>query len=146
MKILGVEFSFGTGTAFEDENEMLLSGADIVALIGAIINMTPQLIEIQNNDPVDGISDGVVDEIELESPQWMNNRYEPIACSLHDEYEIAIMHKKLIDIRWSGDDGEEYTDKVLPKDILVRDKAEFLVANTRDNRELCIRLDKIALL
>ena len=76
----------------------------------------------------------------------MNNRYEPIACSLHDEYEIAIMHKKLIDIRWSGDDGEEYTDKVLPKDILVRDKAEFLVANTRDNRELCIRLDKIALL
>ena len=46
MKILGVEFSFGTGTAFEDENEMLLSGADIVALIGAIINMTPQLIEI----------------------------------------------------------------------------------------------------
>lgn len=76
----------------------------------------------------------------------MGRIYEPIACSLHDEYEIAIMHKKHITIKWSGDGGEEYTDKVLPKDILVRDKAEFLVANTRDNRELCIRLDKIALL
>jgi transcriptional antiterminator Rof (Rho-off) len=76
----------------------------------------------------------------------MNNSYQPIACSLHDEYEIAIMHKKYIDIKWSGDGGGEYTDKVLPKDIQVKDREEFLVANTRDNKELCIRLDKITLL
>ena len=68
MKIPGVEFSYGTGTAFEGECEILLSGADIVALIGAIIKATPRLVEIQDNAPVDGISDGVVDEIELESP------------------------------------------------------------------------------
>lgn len=76
----------------------------------------------------------------------MGRIYEPIACSLHDEYEIAIMHKKHINIKWSGDGGEEYTDKVLPKDIQVKDKAEFLVAKNRDNKELCIRLDKITLL
>ena len=76
----------------------------------------------------------------------MVNMYKPIACSLHDEYEIAIMHKKHMNIKWSDDGGEEHADKVLPKDIQVKDKAEFLVANTRDNKELCIRLDKIALL
>ena len=114
MTILDVEFSFGTGAAFQDDEIPL--------------------------------SDGVADVIELESSQWMNNRYEPIACSLHDEYEIAIMHKKYLDIKWSGDGGEEYTDTVLPKDILVKDKAEFLVVNTRGNKEMCIRLDKITLL
>ena len=76
----------------------------------------------------------------------MPKPYQPIACSLHDEYEIAIMHKKPIDIRWSDDGDTEHIDKVLPKDIRVRDKQEFLVAETRGNKELCIRLDKITLL
>ena len=76
----------------------------------------------------------------------MNNIYKPIACSLHDEYEIAIMHKKHINIKWSDGGDEEHTDMVLPKDILVKDKAEFLVADTRDDKKLCIRLDRITLL
>ncbi len=76
----------------------------------------------------------------------MTNLYKPIACSLHDEYEIAIMHKKHLNIKWSGDSDEQHTAKVLPKDILVKDKKEFLLANTQDNKELCIRLDKITLL
>lgn len=76
----------------------------------------------------------------------MNNPYIPIACSLHDEYEIAIMHKKLLNIRWSDDGDRQHTAKVLPKDILVKDKQEFLIADMQDNNELCIRLDKITLL
>ncbi len=77
----------------------------------------------------------------------MNKHYKPIACSLHDEYEIAIMHRKYLNIKWLDDDtGVNHTDKVLPKDVLVKNKEEFLVANTQDNRELCIRLDKITLL
>lgn len=71
--------------------------------------------------------------------------YIPIACSLHDEYEIAIMHKKQLDIEWYDGD-EQHTAKVLPKDILVKDKQEFLIADTHDSKELCIRLDKITLL
>lgn len=74
----------------------------------------------------------------------MNNPYIPIACALHDEYEIAIMHKKKLNILWS-DDGP-HTAEVLPKDILVKDKQEFLVAETQDGKDLCIRLDKITLL
>lgn len=76
----------------------------------------------------------------------MTNPYIPIACSLHDEYEIAIMQKKYLDIKWSDDDGGLHTVKVLPTDILVKDKQEFLIADTQDNTALCIRLDKISLL
>jgi transcriptional antiterminator Rof (Rho-off) len=76
----------------------------------------------------------------------MNKHYKPIACSLHDEYEIAIIHRKYLNIKWLDDTGVNHTDKVLPKDVLVKNKEEFLVAYTQDNRELCIRLDKITLL
>ena len=81
---------------------------------------------------------------------YMDASYKPIACSLHDEYEIAIMHGKHLTIRWVDSTGTCHTDKVLPKDILVKNKEEFLVARThdsaQDNKELCIRLDKITLL
>lgn len=76
----------------------------------------------------------------------MTNPYKPIACSLHDEYEIAIMHKKRISIKWLDDNGAHHTEKVLAKDILVKNKEEFLVVNTQDNKVLCLRLDKITLL
>ena len=76
----------------------------------------------------------------------MTKPYQPIACSLHDEYEIGIMHKKHISIKWLDDNGEHHTEKVLAKDILVKNKEEFLVINTQDNKVLCLRLDKITLL
>jgi transcriptional antiterminator Rof (Rho-off) len=76
----------------------------------------------------------------------MTKPYKPIACSLHDVYEIAIMQKKHLNIKWTDDSDEQHTVKVLPKDILVKNKEEFLVANTQGNKELCIRLDRIALL
>ena len=76
----------------------------------------------------------------------MTKPYQPIACALHDEYEIAVMHKKTISIKWTDDNGERHTEKVLAKDILVKNKEEFLVAKTQDNKVHCLRLDKITLL
>lgn len=76
----------------------------------------------------------------------MSTQYQPIACSLHDEYEIAIMHKKPVLIAWLDDKGKRHKEVVLAQDILVKDKEEFLVAKTQDSRELCLRLDKITLL
>ena len=76
----------------------------------------------------------------------MTKPYQPIACALHDEYEIAIMHKKHLRIRWSDARGEQHTGDVLPKDILVKDKQEFLVADAENGETLCIRLDKITIL
>lgn len=74
-----------------------------------------------------------------------NKPYQPIACELHDEYEIAIMHKKQLKIRWSDND-EEHTARVMAKDILVKDGQEFLIAESGDNKQYCIRLDRITLL
>jgi transcriptional antiterminator Rof (Rho-off) len=76
----------------------------------------------------------------------MTKPYQPIPCALHDQYEIAIMHKKHLRIRWSNDEGEPYSETILPKDILVKDKQEFLLADGKDGEALCIRLDKITIL
>lgn len=75
----------------------------------------------------------------------MIDSYQPIACALHDEYEIAIMHKQQLNISWTDDTGQ-HTARVLPKDILVQDRQEFLIAESLEKKELCIRLDRITLL
>ncbi len=72
--------------------------------------------------------------------------YEPIACALHDEYEIAIMHKRKLSIKWL-DNNTVFTGIVLPVDILVRNGEEFLVASLlSESKDVCIRLDKITLI
>ena len=76
----------------------------------------------------------------------MTTVYKPIACALHDEYEIAIMHKKQLNIKWIDEAEQEHNANVRPTDILVKDKQEFLIARTQDGEVLCIRLDKIFLL
>jgi len=74
-----------------------------------------------------------------------NKPCQPIACALHDQYEIAIMHKKLLTISWSDNDGRHIA-LVLPTDILVKDSQEFLIAELQDKTQYCIRLDRITLL
>lgn len=76
----------------------------------------------------------------------MTTVYKPIACALHDEYEIAIMHKKQLNIKWIDEAEQEHNANVRPTDILVKDKQEFLIARIQDGEVLCIRLDKIFLL
>ena len=75
----------------------------------------------------------------------MTDIYKPIACALHDEYESAIMRKKTLKIKWI-DDGVPFLSEVLPTDILVKNKEEFLVAITEDNKTLSVRLDKIRIM
>jgi transcriptional antiterminator Rof (Rho-off) len=76
----------------------------------------------------------------------MSEPYIPIACSLHDQYEIAIMHKKHLKIKWSDESNVSHTASVLPTDILVKDRQEFLLAEGEDDEDLCIRLDKVEIL
>jgi len=76
----------------------------------------------------------------------MSESYQPILCSLHDEYEIAIMHKKTLDIQYIDDSGMSLRDTVLPIDLLVKNKEEYLLVKASDGKELSIRLDKIKLL
>ena len=76
----------------------------------------------------------------------MNKPYQPILCTLHDEYEIAIMHKKTLSIQYIDDSGANLRDTVLPIDLLVENKEEYLLAKASNDEVLRIRLDKINLL
>lgn len=73
----------------------------------------------------------------------MSDVYKPIACAIHDEYELAIMQKRLINILWTDDTGK-HEAKVKPENILVKNGQEFLLANIGE-KEICIRLDKITI-
>ena len=76
----------------------------------------------------------------------MTEPYQAISCALHDVYEIAVMHKQHLNIKWTDDRGERHTTKVMPKDIVVKNREEFLIAIAQDGEELCIRLDMVRLL
>ena len=73
--------------------------------------------------------------------------YSPIACALHDQYEIAIMHRKVLRIVWQDAQGARHDADVLPLDIRVSDGKEYLVARHVDAGEgsepFEIRLDRI---
>lgn len=75
----------------------------------------------------------------------MDNKkiYQPISCDLHSQYELAIMHKNTLQLSWSCD-GELITEtNILPLDVQTKNKAEYLIAVTGSNKNLCIRLDHI---
>ena len=76
----------------------------------------------------------------------MNTPYTPIACSLHDEYEIAIMKKSQLAIQWLDENGDAHNGSVQPIDLRVKNKEEFLVFTNHVDQELCIRLDRITFL
>lgn len=69
--------------------------------------------------------------------------YQPVSCDLHSQYELAIMHKNTLCLTW--DEAGELVTKtgIIPIDVQTKNKAEFLLAKTRDQDELIIRLDKI---
>jgi transcriptional antiterminator Rof (Rho-off) len=77
--------------------------------------------------------------------------YQPIACALHSEFELAIMRHSVISISWFGDDAVKHVERVLPLDIRVNNGEEFLVFMPQGNaqseqRESTARLDRVTLL
>lgn len=69
--------------------------------------------------------------------------YTPIACSLHSEYELAIMHRMNLRLAWLDAQGQEHIGKVLPLDLYTRDRVEYLAAQGIDGQQHEIRLDRI---
>ena len=51
--------------------------------------------------------------------------------------------QKTLHIQWLDDKGISHTAEVLPEDICVKDKQEFLVVKTKEGNTSTIRLDKI---
>jgi len=69
--------------------------------------------------------------------------YKPIACSLHSEYELAIMQRLQLRLSWIDAHGQEHIGNLLPLDLYTRDRAEYLAARNSDGHQHEIRLDRI---
>jgi len=73
----------------------------------------------------------------------MNDKYTPIDCSLHSEYELAIMHHDRLQLAWHGADGTTHIETLLPTDLCTRNGEEFLEVTCTDGSVREIRLDHI---
>lgn len=69
--------------------------------------------------------------------------YVPVDCGLHSEYELAIMQRQLLTLRWQDENGTLHDASLLPVDLLTRDSQEFLIAHDKNNIRYEIRLDRI---
>ena len=75
----------------------------------------------------------------------MSNGYKPVSCTTHSEYELAILHKRKLRLRWQDASGEIRTEEVMPIDMITHDHAEYLECTNESNETKQLRLDKIAL-
>lgn len=69
--------------------------------------------------------------------------YMPISCDLHSQYELAIMHKNKLYLRWKSEEQIVTETNITPVDVRTKNKAEYLIAETSTHKNLCIRLDHI---
>lgn len=68
--------------------------------------------------------------------------YSPIACARYSEYEVAILHRQKLHLRWH--EGNVHYDRVvLPLDLKTVNHEEFLVCRDSAGATLNIRLDRI---
>ena len=72
------------------------------------------------------------------------NSYQPIDCGLHSSYELAIMHKLMLQLCWTETDGQRRVANVLPLDLITREHCEYLIGQTNDGELHHIRLDRIS--
>ena len=75
---------------------------------------------------------------ESEKPQ----AYAPINCDRYSEYELAILHRQKIHLRWH-EENVHYDQIVLPTDLRTLNHEEFLICRGDRGETLKIRLDHI---
>ncbi|HEX7043080.1 MAG TPA: hypothetical protein VF203_00565 [Burkholderiales bacterium] len=68
--------------------------------------------------------------------------YRPIACELYSEYELAIIRRRRLNLRWR-DGNVCYALPVLPLDLETRAGEEFLHCLLPSGRRAQVRLDRI---
>jgi Rho-binding antiterminator len=72
-----------------------------------------------------------------------DDTYTPIDCDLYSEYEVAILHRQRMRLKWQDDEGNEHTEVVMPQDLKTEEHREYLIATGTDGSPLRIRLDHI---
>lgn len=72
----------------------------------------------------------------------MSDAYAPIPCALYSEYELTILRRRRLRLRWR-EDNVIHARVVLPLDLETRHHQEFLLGRTEHGEHLRIRLDRI---
>jgi len=68
--------------------------------------------------------------------------YAPIACARYSEYEVAILHRQKLRLRWR--ETNVHSDQVvLPLDLITANHEEFLICRNTAGETMTIRLDRI---
>jgi len=70
------------------------------------------------------------------------NEYAPINCDRYSEYEVAILHRQKLHLRWH-EANVHYDQVVLPIDLRTANHEEFLICRGHEGETLRIRLDHI---
>ncbi|HYA38637.1 MAG TPA: Rho-binding antiterminator [Candidatus Methylomirabilis sp.] len=68
--------------------------------------------------------------------------YAPIACARYSEYEVAILHRQKLHLRWR-EDNVFHDQVVQPLDLKTQNHEEFLICRTASGETVTIRLDRI---
>lgn len=71
--------------------------------------------------------------------------YTPIACGLHEQYQLAVLKRAPLDLQWRTQQGASRQARVLLRDVFTRTGAEYLAGETREGEAIEIRLDRITL-
>ena len=69
--------------------------------------------------------------------------YTPIACGLHETYQLAAIKKLQIDLVWQIEGGNKRKARVRIEDVYTHSQAEYLKVITQAGEALDIRLDQI---
>ena len=69
--------------------------------------------------------------------------YQPIACGLYSQFELAIMHRTPLTLSWHGNDGLSHLETLVPEDLQTCNGEEFLVARNGAGDLFRVRLDHI---
>ena len=74
----------------------------------------------------------------------MSEPYTPIDCAVYSGYELSIMHRETLRLRWRGPDGIEHLECLKPTDLRTEPtKEEFMIGIALNGSERRIRLDWI---
>lgn len=76
------------------------------------------------------------------NPIMASDPYRPISCAMHSELELAIMHKRRLDLRWT-ENGRRRTTRLQPLDLETREGNEYLLGEDATGQRRRIRLDRI---
>lgn len=69
--------------------------------------------------------------------------YQPIACGLHETYQLAAMRQAVVDLSWRTDEDLLQRTRVVVEDVFTEAQAEYLRVKTQAGDRYVIRLDRI---